>query len=280
MAKNPADLILRARLKESVNFRDLSERMALKLASVLHYCARAHFGVWHRKVGGHDFSKLDGVFTPLVYIETEVCDVPLDPMSSLQVHGETFLARTVDAAGRTRHLVREGRHTVLDAKGDTVARARLLNVFTRYHADPAQRRVTELPPSMGLGEAPSRLTELPEVETLVPAGRGADFEEADKAYWHYGQTDANRHVNGIEYQRVMEDFFARSLGSRGHDLKTLYFAKARIVYRKPCFRGEAYRRSAWLQGEALPIIVGAIAKDGEADGARPAVAVELSLGQH
>jgi len=279
MPKNPADLILRARLKESVHFPDLSERMALKLAAVLHYCARAHFGVWHRKLGGHDFSKMDGIFTPLVFIETEVSDLPLDPMIPLQVHGETFLARTLDDQGETRHLVREGRHTVLNAKGEMIAKARMLNVFTRYHADPAQRRVTELPPQWQLGKAPSRLTELPEIETLVPTGRAPDFEESASAYWHYGQTDANRHVNGVEYQRVMEEFVATSLGSRGHALDRLYFNRARIVYRKPCFRGEGYRRRAWLQGESLPVVVGAFSKDGDA-GARPAVAVELSLGQH
>lgn len=279
MAKNPADLILRAKLRESVHFPDLSERMALKLAGVLHYCARAHFGVWHRKLGGVDFSKTDGVFTPLVYVETEVSDLPVDPMLPLQVHGETFLARTADANGDTRHLVREGRHTVLNPKGEMIARARLLNVFTRYHADPSMRRVTELPPAWNLGKAPTRLTELPEIESLVPARR-ADFEETENAYWHYGQTDANRHVNGVEYQRVMEEFVAQSLGRRGHDLKRLYFAKARIVYRKPCFRGEGYRRRAWIQGESLPVLTGTFAKDGDAEGTRPAVAVELTLAQH
>src|SRR5215470_17611070 len=123
MRKNPADLVLRARLKESVRFPDLSERMALKLDGVLHYCARAHFGLWHKRLGSPDFSKLDGLFTPLVYVETEVTDVAITPTHALQVHGETFLARTVDERGATRHLVREGRHTVLDAAGAVVARA-------------------------------------------------------------------------------------------------------------------------------------------------------------
>ena len=280
MPKNSADMVLRARLKEAVRFPDLSERRALKLESILHYCARAHFGLWHKRLGSPDFSRFEGVFTPLVYVETEVTDIVLDPMKGLQVHGETFLARTVDDHGETRHLVREGHHTILDAKGDVVARARLMNVFTRYDPDPARRRVTELPAGLGLGKAPSRLTQLPELEDLLPADRPPELTENAPAFWHYGQTDANRHVNGVEYQRVMHEFVASALGSRGHDLRRLYFAKARIVYRKPCFRGEGYRRSAWMQGEAAPIVAGAFAKEGEAPGARPAVALELALAQH
>ena len=280
MAKNPADLVLRARLKEAVRFPDLSERLALKLDAVLHYCARAHFGLWHKRIGSPDFSKFDGMFTPLVYVETEVTDVPLEPMTPLQVHGETYLARTLDGQGATRHLVREGHHTLVDAKGNVVARARLMNVFTRYDPDPAKRRVTELPPSLNLGKTPSRLTELPEIETLLPAERSPEFEESAPEYWHYGQTDANRHVNGVEYLRVMQEFAARHLGAGGHDLRHLYFGKARIVYRKPCFRGEGYRRRGWLQGEAPPVLVGAFAKEGDAAGARPAVAIELSVAQH
>lgn len=280
MPKNSADMVLRARLKEAVHFPDLSERLALKLESVLHYCARAHFGLWHKRLGSPDFSRFEGVFTPLVYVETEVTDIVLDPMKPLQVHGETFLARTVDERGDTRHLVREGRHTILDSKGDVVARARLMNVFTRYDPDPGRRRVTELPAGLGLGAAPSRVTELPGLESLLPAGRPPDFSESAPAFWHYGQTDANRHVNGVEYQRVMHGFVASALAARGHDLRRIYFARARIVYRKPCFRGDGYRRSAWLRGEAEPIVVGAFAKEGEEPGARPTVALELTFAQH
>src|SRR5215470_14628645 len=99
MPKNLADLVLRARLKEAVRFPDLSERMALKLDAILHYCARAHFGLWHKRLGSPDFTQLEGVFTPLVYVETEATDVPLDPMTPLHVNGETFLARTLDDRG-------------------------------------------------------------------------------------------------------------------------------------------------------------------------------------
>ncbi|HXJ33327.1 MAG TPA: hypothetical protein VMS22_04740 [Candidatus Eisenbacteria bacterium] len=278
--KNPADIVLRARLREVVHFPDLTERLALRLSSIAAYTAQAHFGIWHKKLGSPDFTRPDAVFTPLVHVELEATDVRVNPRVPFHVHGETFLAKTVGADGAVRHLVREGRHTVLRPDGTVVARARLMNVFTRYDADPARRRVTELPAEMGIGTAPSRVTTLPEIETLVPADRAPDFVENRTSAWHYGQTDANRHVNGIEYLRAMELYVADVLHGAGHDLRRLYFARARIVYRKPCFRGEGYRRMAWFRGEAPLAVAGTFIKADDPADARPAVAVELTLGQH
>jgi hypothetical protein len=278
--KNPADLVLRARLKETVHFPDLTERLALRLSSIAAYTAQAHFGIWHRKLGSPDFTKPDAVFTPLVHVELEATDVRVDPREPFHVHGETFLAKTVDGDGAVRHLVREGRHTVLRPDGTVVARARLMNVFTRYHAEASRRRVTELPAELGLGGMPSRVTTLPGIETLVPLEVRPDFVEDATRVWHYGQTDANRHVNGMEYLRAMEHYVADELAAAGHDLRRLYFSRARIVYRKPCFRGEGYRRRAWFRGEAPLALAGDFRKADDGADAPPAVAVELTLGQH
>ena len=59
-ARNPADLVLRSRYRQTVLFPDLTERLALRLSSILTYTAKAHFGVWHRKMGGPDFTEPDG----------------------------------------------------------------------------------------------------------------------------------------------------------------------------------------------------------------------------
>src|SRR5262249_4293191 len=167
--------VLRARCRETVLFPDLTERLALRLSSILTYTARAHFGLWHRKMGGPDFTNPSGVFTPLAVVELEASDVPVEPWQPFLVCGETYLAKSLDARGAVRHLVREGRHTVLDGQGKVVARAKLTNVFTRYDPDPARRRVTELPAELGLGVAPSRTIELLDIDALVPAGRPPDF---------------------------------------------------------------------------------------------------------
>jgi len=117
--------------------------------------------------------------------------------------------------------------------------------------------------------------------TLLPADRARpDFVDPDPRVWHYTQTDANRHVNGMEYLRSMEDFVSNALAARGHDLRTLFPARTRILYRKPCFRGEGYRRVAWFRGEAPLTVAGAFHKADDAPDALPAVVVELTFGTH
>jgi hypothetical protein len=280
---NPADRVLRARVRESVRFPDLTERLALKLAAVPNYTARAHFGLWHRRFSGPDFSAPTGVFTPLYFVDFATSDVALNPQARLLVRGATRLARAADHGGNIRHLLREGSYTVFSAGVDTpvvVARARLINVFTRNDPDAARRRVTVLPEEMGIGNAPSRRMELPTLETLLPLGRAPDFAESSPGVWHYGQTDPNRHVTGLEYLRTMECFAAAALAGEGRDMARFYFARARILYRKPCFRGERYRRAAWRSLEGPLVIAGAFYKGDDPPGARPAVAVELTLAQH
>jgi len=273
----PIDRILRARVREPIRFVDLTERLALKLSAVSEYTARVHFGIWHRAIGMPDFRRLTGVFTPLVYVELETTDVPVEPRTPFQVRGQSFLAKALNPDGSLRHIVREGEHEVLSSAGDVVARARLVNVFTRYDADPAKRRVLELPPELGLGGVPSRVVDVPQMADFVPARRSPDFAEDATHVWHYEQTDANRHVTGMEYLRECEAFAADALHARGHDLKTLRFARARIVYRKPCFRGEGFRRVAWVRGEAPFVLVGGIVKADDAAGASPAASVELTV---
>ena len=282
--RNPADLVLSTRLREPVRFTDLSERLAIKLSALPGYLSRAHFETWHRRVGAPDFSDFRGVFTPLVHVDVDVTDLPLASATmrgDLRVRGRTHLARSLDASGAVRRLAREGRYEVATEAGALVGRARFVNVFTRYDPDPARRRVTELPPELGLGVLPSRTVDVPEVADLLPAAeRSPDFADREPAVWDYTQTDANRHVNGMEYLRSMEDFVAGALASRGHDLRLLFPARARIVYRKPCFRGERYERVAWLVGEAPLTVAGVFRKHGERPDSLPAVAIELSFGVH
>jgi hypothetical protein len=282
--RNPADLVLSTRLREPVRFTDLSERLAIKLSALPGYLSRAHFVAWHRRVGAPDFSDFRGVFTPLVHADIAVTDLSLASATmrgALRVRGRTHLAKSLDASGAVRRLAREERYEVTTDAGAPVGRARFVNVFTRYDPDPKRRRVTELPPELGLGGVPSRTIGVPEIAHLVPSsGRAPDFANREPAVWHYTQTDANRHVNGMEYLRSMEDFVAGALAARGHDLRRLFPSRARIVYRKPCFRGERYERAAWLVGEEPLAVAGVIRKHGERPDAPPAVAIELSFGVH
>lgn len=278
---NLADRIVRTRMREPVGFQTLTENRSIKLSSVSEYTGRSHFAPWHRILAGlHDFETMGGIFTPLVYVELETSDVPCDPAARVIIRGESFLAKSLDDRGVVRHLVREGRHTVLDAAGTELARARMLNMFTRYDPDPVRRRVTVLPPELGLGEQPTRVVEVPGIDAIVDLARKPEIVESQTHVWHYGQTDPNRHVNGTAYLRAMEEHVADLLHNSGHDLKRLFAARARIVYRKPSFRGEGYRRAVWFRSEAPLALAGAFFKAGDALSEVPSVAIELTFLQH
>ncbi len=278
--RNPADRIVRSRVTEALHFPDLTERRTLRLDAVQRYLGRSHFAPWHRMLGTPDFTNLTGVFSPLVHVELSVDDVACGLGERLLVRGEGGLARTLDERGALRHLIRDGRHEVWVPDGPRLATARLVNVFTRYDADPVRRRVMELPEAWGLGPGPSRTAEVPSLATLVPGDRAPDLVDVVPHVWHFDQTDANRHVNGNEYLRVMTSWLSDVLHAAGHDLRRLWPAQARIVYRKPCFRGEGYRRVAWFRGEAPLVLAGAFQKADDPPGAMPAAAVELTFRQH
>jgi hypothetical protein len=276
-----ADRVLRSHFREELHFQDLTERMAIRLSAISHYTGRSHFGPWSRILASvHDHASQGGIFTPLVYVEYETADVPCDARDRIDVRGESWLAKSLDAAGAIRHLAREGRHVLRDDQGRQIGSARMVNIFTRYDPDPARRRVTELPAELGLGPTPSRVIEIPGVESLADYSRKPDFADTESHVWHYGQTDPNRHVNGTAYLRSMEEFLADSLQRAGHNLARLYFARARVVYRKPCFRGETYRHAAWFRSEAPLMLTGAFFKDSDPGGASPTTAIELTLLQH
>jgi hypothetical protein len=276
-----ADRVIRSHFRETVHFQDLTERMAIRLSAVSTYAGRSHFEPWGKILASvHDHANQGGIFTPLVYVEYETADVPCEPGMKIDVRGESWLAKTLDEAGEIRHIAREGRHTLYGQDGRIIGAARMVNVFTRYDADPARRRVTELPAEVGLGPLPSRTTEIPAAESIVERGRRADFADSESHVWHYGHTDPNRHVNGMAYLRAMEEFVADSMAHAGHDLGRLYYARARIVYRKPCFRGERYRRMAWYRSEAPLMVAGVFRKEGDPPDASPATAIELTMLQH
>jgi hypothetical protein len=155
-----------------------------------------------------------------------------------------------------------------------------VNVFTRYDKDPAKRKITEIPANLGVGPMPSRETDLPRVATLLPLERVPDFPEGEPGVWYYTQTDPNHHVNSLAYLHVLQEYVATRLHQAGQPMDRLWARRARLVFRKPCFRGEEYRRFAW-QTNTNPLVIGAaIAKTGDPEGHLPANAVELTLALH
>ena len=125
------------------------------------------------------------------------------------------------------------------------------------------------------------MTELLDVDALVPAGRAPDFVEEGEHVWHYGQTDANRHVNGMEYLRVDGALRRRRAARRRpRPAPPLLLAGAHRLSQAVLPRRGVPARRAWFRGEAPLVVAGAFQKAADPPDARPAVAVELTMGQH
>ncbi len=278
--ENPADLVITGEADTRVEFSDLSERRAVKLSALTRYVSRAHFQTWEGLRRMPDFDDLQGIFTPLVLIELEASDARVQPGELLHARGEGVLGKVLDTDGSVRNVTRDSLHRVFTDDGRTIGSVRFVNVFTRYDTDPARRKVRELPPELGLGALPSNVTELPTVQTMLPLDRPPDFPEGEPAAWYYAQTDPNRHVNSIAYLHVAQEYAATRLHQAGHRLDRLWASRARVCFRKPCFRGEEYRRLAWRTGDDPPVVGVAIAKCSDPEGHPPATAIELTLSEH
>jgi len=84
----------------------------------------------------------------------------------------------------------------------------------------------------------------------------------------------------MDYVRVMETFAVDQLARRGVSPRDYFFARARIVFRRPCFTGEWYRRAAERltgpDGEQLLIgTIHAVHDPDRAPAGRPATIVQL-----
>jgi hypothetical protein len=137
---------------------------------------------------------------------------------------------------------------------------------------------------MGLGALPTREIRPFDMDDLlaVPAGftDGENLADAEAHVWSYQQTDPNRHVHAMEYVRVMEAFAADALARRGRSPGEYFFARARVLFRRPCFTGEWFRRTArrFTRGDGEDLLVGAIHPVPTPDapaGDRPAAVVQL-----
>lgn len=279
-SENPADIVLTAEADTQVEFSDLSERRAIKVASMTRYVSRAHFRTWEQLRRLPDFDTLEGVFTPLVLIDIEATDIQVEPHETLVARGQTMFGKVLDEYGNVRNITRDGMHEVFRESGEKVGQVRFVNVFTRYDKDPAKRKVLEIPPELGVGSVPSRVTDLPTVQTMLPLDRAPDFPEREPDVWYYTQTDPNRHVNSLAYLHATQAYVATRLHHAGRPMDRLWARRARLCFRKPCFRGEEYRCLAW-QTEESPLVIGvAIAKTTDPEGHPPATAIELTLAEH
>jgi hypothetical protein len=218
-----------------------------------------------------------------------VSDVPIETREPVQVDVRIHLGKHLAPDGSVDRLISEA-WTDLTSVGADGRRLRLGGthkqaIFTRPDPDPTRRKVRVLHPSLGLGDLPSRQIRPFTQEDLLsaPPGYTAGERLADREarVWSYQQTDPNGHVHAMEYVRVMEAFAVDELARLGFSPRGYWFGRARVVFRRPCFTGEWYRRTARRfsgpGGEEM--VIGSIHPVENVDAAaagRPAVVVQLT----
>ena len=289
MSRN-ADSVFRASSTAPFSFDDLSERSALKLTSLLRITAPRHFQLFHEQVAGPTYFAEAGQFTPIYSLDLSVTDVPLAWGSDFQVDVEIRLARqTTD--GAVRRLLSDSLARVSGRAADSGRRVllgetRKLCIFSRNDPDPSLRRVVELHPSMGLGPLPNaELTPITVGELLSPPEpfrrEGPDCADAEPHVWSYQQTDPNRHVHAMDYVRTLDLFATDQLARRGRMPPQYVVDRARVVFRKPCFAGELYRRSGAYfsapDGALFAAAVHPLGAEGRQVLSDPAVAIQFHL---
>ena len=276
----PADRIFTAETSARVDFSDLSERQSVKLGAMTRYVARSHFQTWEQLQRMPDFDSLTGIFTPLVCLEVEATDAKVRPGEILTARGSSAFGKVLDGAGNVRRITRDGLHELFGEDDQRLGSVRFVNVFTRYDKDPAKRKVLEIPAELGIGPLPTRETDLPAAEDLIDSERLPDFTESSGGVWHYEQTDPNRHVNSLAYLHVLQEYALTELFHAGAPMESLWIERACLVFRKPCFRGEGYRRSVWQRGSNPEVLGAAVFKAGDPSGHPPAATAALTLAHH
>jgi hypothetical protein len=260
--------VFRGRFLEPPYFEDLSERAAVKLTSMLRLTGRPHYTLWAEEIGGPHFKERTGQFFPIYYLDVEVTDTPIETREPVEVDVTIRLGKQLRPDGSVDRLVSEA-WTEAHSQGPggrrvPVGRSHKQSVFTRPDPDPARRRVTELHPSLELGPLPHREARLVTPDDLLapPPGHdgGEPLADHEAHVWSYQQSDPNQHVHAMEYVRVMELFATDALARRGRASASYYFGRAQILFRRPCFTGQWYRRTAtWHPGaDGGELVIGAI----------------------
>jgi hypothetical protein len=283
-----ADTDFRGAFHEPPYFEDLSERSAVKLTSMLRLTGRPHYTLWAREIGGPHFKERTGQFFPIYYLDLVVTDVPVESRDPLRVDVHIQLGKHLAADGSVDRLLSEAwtelSSTAADGRRLVHGTTHKQAVFTRPDPDPVKRKVTVLHPSLGLGALPSReIRPFTEADLARPPEgsiAGEAFADREAHVWSYQQTDPNGHVHAMDYVRVMEAFVGDQLARSGWPSAGPLFARARVLFRRPCFTGEWYRRKVrrFVAPDGEEILIGAIipvaGPDAPADG-RPATVVQL-----
>ncbi|HJQ83453.1 MAG TPA: hotdog fold domain-containing protein [Candidatus Binatia bacterium] len=257
---------------------------------MLRLTGRPHYTLWAREIGGIHFKERTGQFFPIYYLDVDVTDAPVESRDPVQVDVRIRLGKHLAADGSVDRIISEAwtevTSTAADGRPLRLGGTHKQAVFTRPDPDPEKRKVRVLHPSLGLGELPAREIRPFSKEDLLAAPEGfvprEELLDAEAHVWSYQQTDPNGHVHAMDYVRVMEAFAADQLARTGVPDGDRFFGRARVVFRRPCFAGEWYRRRArrFLGPHGEQVLIGSIEPvAGPDDAARGRAATVIQLWQ-
>lgn len=133
--------------------------------------------------------------------------------------------------------------------------AEIMHIITRPVATAGERQVTSVPEELRVLKEHRWDRPLPSVENMSVAPEG--YERIDAGpwaertdVWGMPNTDINQHVNVQEYVTGSENQFTRLLHGAGLPVTQHRIARARLLFRKPFFPGQAYTIRAQLYRRA------------------------------
>jgi len=151
-------------------------------------------------------------------------------------------------------------------------RGRVLHVLTRPHSPPGQRTVSEVPRELSF-LAPQPFDGLyPTIPLLATLEDGFAMIATvhHRGIWGVANSDVYQHINAREYIAAMENGITAALWQAAIPLESYAALRARIIFRRPSFIGQAYVLGVRLyrRGDDVAAL-GAVQRDGEDPLANP-----------
>jgi hypothetical protein len=121
-------------------------------------------------------------------------------------------------------------------------RGRVLHVLTRPQSPPGQRAVSEVPREIGFLALQPFDGPYPTIPLLVTLEDGFAMIATvhHRGIWGVANSDVYQHINAREYIAMMENGITAALCQAGIPLESYAALRARIIFRRPSFVGQAY----------------------------------------
>lgn len=270
-------------------FSDLDQKYRIKHRAFIEICMSPVFEELERKFRMFALRK-QGIVPIMFYLDFLCEPTPLSFGRKVITEYETSVHRTQSEPGSSQppRLLLDMRAAVKAHRGsgnaaslgfekekgavETVGKCQVLQVFTRPLAPVGERGVWELPAELAAFNVLPWEAPYPTVEMLQAAPEGWDEVDAgdwrmSRSIWGMPNSDVNQHINVEEYIAHLENHVSRMVYAAGLPLVNHHSRRAQLVFRRPCFAGEAFgiRGRIWVRDGRTVCAVGlhSIGAEGE-----------------